>query len=634
MPSSLDRFRLFGFWLLSVAAFWILYSNGLPGTFIFDDQPNLNGLKSITDGHFSELLSYSLQGHAGPGGRPVSLFSFALQHESWPGKPANFKQVNMLIHAINATLLWWLFERLYRLLGGRRSWPPLAAAALWLLLPIHVSAVLYVVQRMTLLSAGCMFLGMALYVEARIRHISIGPLPHLHALFLTSLLSGVVLGILCKENAIVFPLLILALEATLLSRLKPAPTLWKLTLWIPILIFVVYLSGFHKPWLRFGHRNFDLTERVLTEGRVLWMYIRQIVLPSAGSLHFLYDNYPVSTTLISPPITALSWISWLVVATWAWIKRKRFQLAAFAVLFFLASHMVESTVLPLELVFEHRNYVGSAAIAFMLAIGTAQLDRVRRLARIALGACYFAAIIWTTFNVTALWGNPLVQKRIWYEQNKESPRVHIAYASAIALEGYPHEAARLLEEASVRFPEHINFPLARIELGCYYPELKPNSLEAARSAARSGTENMLSALMFLDRLTSASIEDSCLSYQADEILELVQAAQTNPAFRRRQADVIILEGVLHSAKGDTLLAREQLRRALAIDKRPRFLVQAAAWELGNRNLLEARVHLDALSALQSAKPIDYLAVRDDVRMLEDLYQQLLDASIEKTLPVK
>lgn len=627
-----SRFALAAVWVLSLTAFWLVYLRGLPGGFLFDDIANLKGLQAITSGRLRELLSYSLQGFAGPSGRPLALFTFALQHDSWPGDPAAFKRVNMLIHATNASVLWWFLARLLQLMNVRLgAWIAAAAAALWLLWPIQVSDVLYVVQRMNLLSGTCLFLGLALYTEARLAGLgSQSPSLRANAILLMALAVAIGIGVLFKENAIVFPLLVLAMEATVLSHLRRPPTPWVVALCLPIAAFLVYLFFVLQPWNGYGNRSFDMQQRLLTQGRVLWMYVQQIVLPSVGSLRFLYDNYPVSAGFLTPASTMVSWVAWAGLLIGAWFWRKRWPVAAFAVLFFLASHALESTVLPLELVFEHRNYVGSSAIALLLVLGLVRAAQLSVKMRLALGGLYFAITTFVTFSVASVWGNPQLQKMLWYKQNPDSPRVHMILADSMLSHGHTAEAARILDEATTRFPTHAAMAIARVELGCYHPELRPSSLQTAMAAAATGVDQTMSAVAYLDRIVTAFSENRCQTYTASEIISLLDAAQGNRAFRvRLAADLLLLEGVIYSVLDDTERARAQLHLALALERRPRTLIQAATWELSNGNLAEAGKHIEALLSLKTSKPRQYYASLNDIKVVEKRYDELASAAAQR-----
>lgn len=615
-------------WIIALSIVWSLYQPGLSGSFIFDDAPNLGGLNAIEPGNIADIATYSLQGIAGPSGRPLSLLTFALQHESWPKEPESFKRINILIHLLNANLVLWLLVLIQkaRSCSGSTLWAlPIAAATLWMLWPIQVSSVLYVIQRMTLLSGTCVFLGLILYIKARTaldtgtgssRHVS-------HCLFLVSLAIGIGMGILFKENAIIFPLLVIALDRTLLVHLRPVPKIWITLLWTPIVALAGYLALSNTTFTPYQIRDFNLTERLLTESRVLWMYAMQILAPSASSLRFLYDDFLISRSLLSPSSTLLAVSALLAAIGVAWTKRRQCPTPAFAVLFFCSSHALESTVLPLELVFEHRNYVGSLAIAYALAYGMwycFQLahTRSRRVLITIAGTAYMALAGLACWNLTTLWADPLLQKRFWFEQNPASPRVHMELAAQLLLEGHADAASVMLDNSSKQFPTDMSFPMARVELACYYPELRPASLDSTLVSLAGGISGVLSAVVYLDRLSIAIQDDNCPIYSINDAQQLIDVARRNPAFISRAQDLVVLSGSLYSYEGNVEAARAALKAAIAMNPTPKLLVQAAAWELGNKNMPEAQQYLSALKDLKAQNVVLYLAVRDDIESLDRL----------------
>lgn len=602
-------------WGLCLTLSFLLLAAGLPGSFILDDSGNLNGLGKIAVGQWGDIATFSLQGIAGPSGRPLSLLSFALQHESWPDAPEHFKLVNISIHLLNGCLLFWVLFQLQSLRGiegTERRWIPLAASALWLIWPIHISAVLYVIQRMTLLSATCLLLGTGLYLTARTQALRQGGWPWANLLLACSLFVGLVLGILCKENAIIFTLLILAAEATLLSRIRPPLKGWRPLLWAPLVAMAAYLILINPTWQNYSYRAFDLEERLLTQTRIMWMYIVQILAPTAGSLRFLYDNYPISKGLLAPMTTLLASLAWLVTAVAAWVWRKGYPVAAFSVLFFLACHALESTILPLELVFEHRNYLASASLAFGICTGIGWLfrrsgTRVQVLLAL-LSLSYAASIGATTLNLARFWAEPLVQKRYWYTHNPDSTRVHMELASQLLIDGYIDAGARQYEVSARRFPNDLGFPVARVELACYYPELKPETLRSTERSLRTGTAQPMTGLAYLDRIARNVTEHGCTTYAPEDVRRLIKYAKSNPAFRFQMADLYVLDGVLCSFSGDFSCAKSNLDVAIGMRPSPKLLIQAASWEATNGHYSEAERYLALLSAQTSKAPLKHLAV--------------------------
>ena len=260
-----------GFWLLMALA-WLLLSQGLGGNFIFDDSWNLRGLEEIhRNPSLVQALHYVLNGFSSTLGRPLALATFAIQYPSWPGHPSDFQRFNILFHLLAGCLMfWWLLRltRLLRLAPEQGASIALLGLALWLLAPLQASAVLYVVQRMAVLSGLFMFLGLLMYTVGRERLANDRTASGLS--WCTAGISiGTVLGVMAKENAALLPLSILVLEFTLLARVQRgrAWRVWAaLFLLAPTLMLGAYL-GLRTPAFMAGfeNRDFSLGERLLTE---------------------------------------------------------------------------------------------------------------------------------------------------------------------------------------------------------------------------------------------------------------------------------------------------------------------------------------------------------------------------------
>ncbi|MGL1834652.1 hypothetical protein ACKVEX_13735, partial [Rhodocyclaceae bacterium SMB388] len=192
---------------------WLVYRPGLAGTFLFDDWSNLRLLGDFGQiDNLESLKLYLLSGFAGPTGRPVAMLSFLLDARDWPADPRPFKQTNVLIHLLNGLVLFALLRLLARALGkppATAAWAAMFAAAIWLLHPLWISTTLYAVQRMTQLSALFMLLGMAFYVQTRLRH---GPVANARLIAQSAAALGIcgMLAVFSKENgALLAPLLLI-----------------------------------------------------------------------------------------------------------------------------------------------------------------------------------------------------------------------------------------------------------------------------------------------------------------------------------------------------------------------------------------------------------------------------------------
>lgn len=410
---------------LVAAVFW----PAIHGPFVFDDFPNLKNLQ-LLDGkldaaHFRQYIA----AFTGAPGRPLSGLSFAIEDYAWPSEPLAFKRNNILLHMLTGVLIFALARQLGRLhppLAARADVLALAAAAAWLLHPMQLSTMMLVVQRMTILSNMFIVAGMLGYL-ASLRCTRLPPLSR--ALLAGGALAGFgLLALLSKENGV----LIFAYATVLnLTFLRPGiaelPTFpRRLLQWgaaAPMLLLAVLAAAnIHRIAGSYGARDFTLGERLLTQSRILIDYLRQILLPRIGGQGIFHDDYPISHGVFDPPITFVAILLLAALAVAAWRVRARAPAFAFAVLWFFAGHLIESTVVPLELYFEHRNYLAMfgpllAVVAMVMTVPTAY----RKMGWVAFALWLGLATSLSAYNATT-WGDRGKLASVWLQENPRSIR--------------------------------------------------------------------------------------------------------------------------------------------------------------------------------------------------------------------
>ncbi|SDX60402.1 hypothetical protein SAMN05421644_10792 [Allochromatium warmingii] len=447
----------------------LIYSFGISnGAFHFDDYPNLSALGDFGKiNSLDDFFSYLFSGIAGPTGRPLSLLSFLIDAQTWPTDPKPFLRTNAILHAINATLLalacWLLLKPAQDTrFAGQALTIATLTALLWLLHPYWVSTVLYAVQRMAILSATFCLLGLVLYLQGRLLTISDSPVKQRKGWWITAIGigAGTVLGVFSKENAAVLPLLILVVEFAAVRQLwKLRPSSWTersllLTLLVlPSLALLLYLTHHIDVESFFvqGHtRPFSMYERLITQPGILLEYLGDLLIPKPGYAGLFQENYPFAHGLLSPPITIFQILIVLGLIFAAFFWRRHQPLLALAILFFFAGHIIESSILMLELKFEHRSYLPS--IFLFLPIITAL---VVRLHLIGLFAGVSLAFIFAsmTFSHASLWGRPLELSYYWAHKNPDSYRAQVVAAGALAKAQHLPLALSLLEDALNRHPD-------------------------------------------------------------------------------------------------------------------------------------------------------------------------------------
>lgn len=349
----------------------LVYAPGLAGGFQFDDykvivnNPTL-ALESPTP---TALLDAALSTNTGPLKRPVSMLSFAFDRSLSGLDPGAFKRTNLILHTLNALLVLVLASIL---LNAARRAPDalpadLTAAALalvWAVHPANLSPVLFVVQRMTLLATFFMLLGLIAYCVMRRRQRE-GLCARRYA---GAALLCLVLGLLSKESAILLVAYCAVVE-WLIFRAAGWPA-WLRRPWPWAALAALALAAAALVWpdlaADYRGREFTLADRLLTECRVLGLYVHQVLVPDLSQFALFHDDVAISRGLLDPPTTALALVA-LFGAIGCVVWRRPLLLAA-GLGWFLAGHLLESTVLPLELMHEHRNYLAGGGLMLIVVV--------------------------------------------------------------------------------------------------------------------------------------------------------------------------------------------------------------------------------------------------------------------------
>lgn len=372
-----------------VALYWI----GIDGPFLLDDTANINQAV-ITESTLEAWAGAIFSNDSGRLGRPVAAASFAFTSLFHGLDPMAFKYHNLMLHLVVGLLLWLLGQRLLRNLPNplseTQAWYAAGAAAtLWLLHPLLVSTTLYAVQRMTQLSTLFIVIALLCYTHFRTR-LHEKPIAYGIAMAATVGLSGL-LGVFSKENAALLPFYLLAIESVVFQwravttnknqkNNKPRQgnnTNWRtvrrilfafhaIFVFIPLLGALIYVilkwPGFTEGY---ANRDFSLSERLLTQVHILWFYLKNILLPRAAELTLFHDAYPIQTSLNF--VTAIAIVGHAAIIATAVALIKRTPILTFGIAVFYFSHLLESTFIPLELVFEHRNYFAAWGPLLVLA---------------------------------------------------------------------------------------------------------------------------------------------------------------------------------------------------------------------------------------------------------------------------
>lgn len=443
------------FAILTIFAVGIcIYSNSLKVPFIFDDRPNIVDNPAV---HLTSLTPERIH-HACFAGyitkrRPLAYLSFALNYYAGGYNETGYHIVNIVIHVIGGTLVYFLALLTLRLAPGSLKhgnrqvedsmikWTSLFAALLFTAHPLQTQAVTYIVQRMTSLATMFCLLSLLLYILGRSNSVSW----QRWALWSGGLLSWI-LSLATKEIGVVLPFLILLYEWFFFQKLSSTwikkSALWGLAA-IGLFGLAAYLyMGFNAFEVMFGgyeQRDFTMGERVMTQFRVLVFYLSLVLLPLPGRLNLGHD-IALSHSLIDPASTLVCLLLLTGLFVLAIFLARRQPVVSFCLLWFFVTHLLESTVISLELIYEHRMYLPMFGICLALSYLVFAAFGPRRQAAIVTMTLAILLLGIATYTRNEAWNDRVTFWSDVVEKSPQSPRAYLNRGNEIERLGDPMKA--------------------------------------------------------------------------------------------------------------------------------------------------------------------------------------------------
>ncbi len=562
--------------LMCVGVYWV----GLSGGYLFDDTANLSAVAAWQRGEiglsaalFSNVSSSLLDQRA------LAMASFAGSAAlSEAMHPFTFKLHNLILHCIVGLSIFGFVRSLLAHdsnLAPRRDLFALAVTAVWLLHPLHASTVLYIVQRMAQLSALFSIWGMWLYLAGR-RQLRAGREKRAAVCLLIGVPVLAFLAIQGKQSGAILPFLCAAIELVYF-REWPRPRLVKVFMVTFCLLPIMAVGAILvvKPALllaSYGEYDFGVYERLLSQMRALMTYLVQFVAPHTPSMGVFTDDFPVSRGLLAPITTFASLIGLVTLTGLAILLGRKQPTVLAGWLIFLIAHAVESGFLPLELYYEHRNYLPSVGLLLSLAslthvAGAWLTSRGIRTGRIAIpiGICLLLALGLMTHGRARVWGDPLVLVRSELTGSPESFRAVANYVTIASDLGDSTRAYAVINDRIARAESTTlqgRSYLLRVWLDCVHK--RAASAEDLSSGVRLLPKRVeLSTFLIFDLLTEVLDKHGCgnvdaikmataLRYVADNATEQPDNFNLKWALRNKAA-------LLFSEAGMWSEAAEQAR---------------------------------------------------------------------------
>ncbi|MBY5937713.1 tetratricopeptide repeat protein [Marinobacter nauticus] len=506
---------------------------------MFDDFPNLEplGYWGSVDS-LDRFVNFVGSGFSGPTGRPVALASFLLDANTWPAEPYAFKRTSVLFHLLTGCgvflfLLRFLDQvKLNSAMPSRSALACLCVTALWLFHPYWVSTSLYVIQRMAILSALFGVFSLWGYLGARSEVMSSGYFNGKAVAW--TLMAGVffVAGVYSKENILILPVCVLVIEFSLHSRAPVKSRVWHGLVVFCVVIPSVLLLGYlvqrgASGWdVVDGRRGFSIGDRLLAQGRILWQYLFEIVVPRpyTGGLYTPADAPSVGLVRW---LGLLGWLGFLglIIVTWRW--RKKWPLLFPGITLFVVGHLIESTVIPLELYFEHRNYFPGIFLA-LIPLQLAFSDQVSRwMLRVfsVTAIVVLSSLLWMR---ASLWADYPALVTSWAERSPQSVRAQLETSKLALQSGDGPKAITFYSRAREAGPDDLRVDLWGVFVNCALGGGISEEFANVLSQKLASAPDSGGILQYLAVLVEQGSDFDCSGLAASRIAGWLKAYQGSP----------------------------------------------------------------------------------------------------------
>ncbi|MGD8992282.1 MAG: tetratricopeptide repeat protein [Desulfobacterales bacterium] len=403
-----------------------IYSNTLESPFQLDD---FHRIKKNPDIQLTELSVKNVLkaafGQKSATARPVGNISFALNYYFHKYDVWGYHVVNIIVHILTGIILYAFIKATLalpsvQLKDNQIYGIAFFAALLWLVHPLQTQSVTYIVQRLNSLAAMFYVLSLWFYLKGRLAKEG-----QRNWLWFACAGLAWVLALGCKQIAATLPFFVFLYEWYFFQDCS-AKWLKRNLKYVFLLLFLFGLVALLYIGLKpvekmasigdYGRKEFTFLQRVLTQPRVVIYYLSLIFLPQPSRLNVDYD-FPLSYSLANPITTLLSLGAIIGLLTLAFFLAKRERLISFCILWFFGNLVIESSIIPLAIIFEHRNYLPSMMVCLIIALLVYRYLKIEWL-RIGLLCLVVLVLAVWTYQRNRVWQSPLT---LWTDVVEKSP---------------------------------------------------------------------------------------------------------------------------------------------------------------------------------------------------------------------
>jgi protein O-mannosyl-transferase len=510
--------------------------------------------------------------------RPSAKLSFALNYYFGGANVFGYHVVNVSIHLIASFFLYLLVYNTLNLPLLKETYEKssyaiaLLAAVFWASSPVNISSVTYIVQRMASLAGMGYVMSMFFYLKARtFQNIS-----WRIAFFVLSGVAGGI-AISSKESAAMLPIMIFLYDLFLIQGATSENIRKSMLIIFSIILIVsagiIYMS-FFTSIIDYQYWTFSMKERLLTEPRVFLYYVSLLLYPVSSRLTLDHDIH-ISRSLFDPWSTLPAIVAVIIAILYAFRMSRKQPLLSFCILFFFLNHMIEGTIIPLDIAFEHRNYVPSMFVFVLVGVVIVKsLDFFAYKRSLQFTLAFVIIFLLAAQGHTVTVRNEVFQSQesLWKDCVQKAPDLSRPHATLGYIYAEQGDYAKAIKEITIalnlsRYPDVGQLVTYHVNLGSFYFLMGHNDEKAMFHYREAlGINERIASPMVYHNMAFIMLNRGNLKQAHEYGQKAIVYAPNNELAHSNFARILLKEGNLDRAIAEASRAEEI---------RPGFLIPLA-----------------------------------------------------------
>jgi tetratricopeptide (TPR) repeat protein len=411
----------------------VAYGPTLKGGFGWDDDGLITRNRMV---HASDGLWRIWFTTEAPDYYPLTGTLWWMEWRLWGDNPTGYHVLNLVLHAVNAILLWTILRRL-RVAG---AW---FAAALFAIHPVNVATVGWVSEQKNTLS-------MLFYCAAILLYLSFEERKQWSRYALS--LAAFLLALLSKTAVVMLPVVLLGCIGWRRGAVRRADVLCSAPFFLVSLVLGLVTVWFQQHRVLGGEPVIagGFLSRLAMAGAVPWFYLQKALLPFG--LNVIYPKWNLDAICWTSFLPGIGLAVGFTLFVWKrarWGRPALFALGCFVATLFPVMGFFDQGLYRVTLVADHWQYHSIAApLALAAAAGANWLRASRAVVRAGAAVAVIAALTAGTLRRSSVYAD---QETLWRDTARKNPTAWLAHNNL----GYFLERAGRVEAAAAEYREAI-----------------------------------------------------------------------------------------------------------------------------------------------------------------------------------